>query len=95
MNTTFVSYKNSVKHLILTDYYSILQIKLTYEEKVNTLFYQILTFIIYVKMLRSHIRTINLKYQLQHEMKNFNYQMDYILHQIFKIFLDSIKLKIF
>ena len=46
-------------------------------------------------MLRSHIRTINLKYQLQHEMKNFNYQMDYILHQIFKIFLDSIKLKIF
>ena len=26
-------------------------------------------------------------YQLQHEMKNLNYMMDHILHQIFKIIL--------
>ena len=34
-----------------------------------------------------HIRTINLKYQLQHGMKNLNYLMDHILYQVFKIIL--------
>ena len=28
-------------------------------------------------------------YQLQHEMKNLNYMMDHILHQIFKIILSK------
>ena len=27
---------------------------------------------------KSHIRTINSKYQLQHGMKNLNYQVDHI-----------------
>ena len=30
---------------------------------------------------------INLKYQLQHEIKSFNYLIDHILHQIFKTIL--------
>ena len=33
---------------------------------------------------KSHTKIINLKYQLQHEMKNLNYLMGYILYQIFK-----------
>ena len=36
------------------------------------------------KNIKSHIRTINLKFQLQHGMKNLNYLMDHILYQIFK-----------
>ena len=40
------------------------------------------------KILKSHIRTINLKYQLQHGMKNLNYLMDHILYQIFKFILN-------
>ena len=35
---------------------------------------------------------MNLKYELQHGMKNLSYQMDYILYQTFKIIL-SISLK--
>ena len=31
---------------------------------------------------------INLKYQLRHGMKNFNYLMHHILYQIFKIILN-------
>ena len=31
------------------------------------------------------IRTMNLKYQLQHGIKNLNYLMDHILYQLFKI----------
>ena len=37
--------------------------------------------------------TINLKYLLQHGMTNFNYQMDHILYQIFKITLSIFKKK--
>ena len=37
------------------------------------------------KYKKSHIRTMNLKYQLQHGIKNLNYLMDHILYQIFKI----------
>ena len=40
------------------------------------------------KNIKSHIRTINLKYQFQHRIKNLNYQMDHILYQIFKIILN-------
>ena len=38
--------------------------------------------------MKSHTKTINLKYQLQHEMKNLNYLMDHILYQIFNITLN-------
>ena len=40
------------------------------------------------KKLKSHIKRIILKYQLQHGMKNLNYLMDHILYQIFKINLN-------
>ena len=41
----------------------------------------------YTKKNHSHIRIINLKYQLHHGIKNLNYLMYHILYQIFKIFL--------
>ena len=34
------------------------------------------------------LRTINLKFRLQHRMKNLNYLMDHILYQRFKIILN-------
>ena len=46
----------------------------------NILLYQILVFSIHGKMQKSHIRIINLKYQLQHGMKNLNYLMDHVLY---------------
>ena len=36
-----------------------------------------------------HIRTTNLKCQLQHGMKNLNYLMDHILYEIFKFILNT------
>ena len=36
---------------------------------------------------KAHIISINLKFQLQHDMINLNYQMDHILYQIFNIIL--------
>ena len=39
------------------------------------------------KIYKSHTKIINLKYQLQREMKNLNYLMDHVLYQIFKIIL--------
>ena len=48
------------------------------------LLYKTLAFTIYGK---SHTKIINLKYQLQHKIKNFNYLMYHILYQIFKIIL--------
>ena len=45
--------------------------------------------IIHEKISKSHIVTINLKYQLQHGIKNLNYLMDYILYQIFKIIFNT------
>ena len=39
------------------------------------------------KNIKAHIRTINLKYLLQHEVMNLNYQMDHIQYHIFKIIL--------
>ena len=40
------------------------------------------------KNIKSFRRTINLKFQLQREMKNLNYLMDHIVYQIFKIILN-------
>ena len=47
--------------------------------------YQILASTIHGKISKNHTRTITLKYQLQHGMKNLNDLMDYILYQIIKI----------
>ena len=57
------------------------------------LLYQTLTFTIHREIKStishiSHIKVLNLKYQLQHGIKNLNYLMDYILYQIFKIILN-------
>ena len=38
------------------------------------------------------MKTINLKYQLQHGIRNLNYVLNYILYHIFRIIL-SISLK--
>ena len=38
--------------------------------------------------IKSYIRTISLKFQLQHGMKNLDYLMDHILYQIYKIILN-------
>ena len=43
------------------------------------------------KKTKNHTKIINLKNQLQHEMKNSNYMMDHILYQIFKIILNISK----
>ena len=40
------------------------------------------------KNIKIHVRTINIKYQVQHEMKNLSYLIDHILYQIFKIILN-------
>ena len=44
-----------------------------------------LSITIHGKILKSHAKIINLKYQLQHGIKNLNYLMDHILYQIFTI----------
>ena len=52
---------------------------------INMLFYQIFKKIKRKKIRAINLRTMNLKYQLQHGMKNLNYLMDHILDEIFKI----------
>ena len=52
------------------------------------LLYQTLAFTINGKTLKSDTKIINLKYHLQHGMKSWNYLMDHILYQIFKIILN-------
>ena len=48
------------------------------------LLYQILAFTIHEKILKSHTKTINLKYLLRHGMKSLNYVIDNIFYQIFE-----------
>ena len=75
MNSIFMNSENS-----RTSKYHVLILKLTDKidlrtgEK-NVLLYQILVFTIHGKML---IIIINLRYQLQHGIMNFNYLMDHI-----------------
>ena len=51
------------------------------------LLYQILAYTIHGKIQKNDTKTINLKYQLLHGMRNLNYLIDHILCQIFKIIL--------
>ena len=62
--------------------------KIDLRRKDKYIVYQILAIIIHGKILKSHIRMINLKYQLRHGMNNLNYLMDNILYVIFKIILN-------
>ena len=72
MNAIFMNSKNSK----ISDPYRLL-LNLTdkkdLKEKINRLLYQILAFTIHRKMLKSDIKTINLKSQLQHGIKNLNF----------------------
>ena len=43
------------------------------------------------KNIKSHIRTINIKHHIQHEIEKVNYLMDHILYQKFKISLNIVK----
>ena len=82
MDTIFTNSKNSKtsdSHRLLLN----LTDKINLKKAINILLYQILAYNIYGKIQKSLIRTINLKYQLRHGMKNFNYLMDPILYQIF------------
>ena len=89
MDTTFINSGNSET----TDLHRLLlnitnKIDLVNKlETVNRLLYQITAFTIGEKIYKSHTKTINLKYQLQHHVKNFNYLMHHNLHPILKIFL--------
>ena len=58
------------------------------KEVINMLLYKILAFTIHRKIQKSHTKIINLKYQLQLEMKSLNYLMDHILYQILKAILN-------
>ena len=53
------------------------------------LLYQVLASNIPGKIKVSHIKAINLKYQLQHGMINLNCLMNQILYQIIKIILST------
>ena len=46
------------------------------------------TFTIHGKIFKTSCKNTNLKYQLQHGMKNLNYLIDHILYQILKITLN-------
>ena len=76
MNTIFMNSKNtktSDPHRLLLS----LKDKIDLRRKKNILLYQILVFTMQGKILKSHVRIINLKYLLQHGMKNLNYSMNH------------------
>ena len=87
MHTIFVNFKNSKSFdpyrllFNLTDKINLKRSD-TYVALTN------LAYIIHGKLLKILIRTIHLKHQLQHEMKNLNCLMDHVLYQIFKIILN-------
>ena len=89
MDTKFVNSKNSKtsdSHRLLLNLTDKINLKKGY-----MLLYQILAFTIYGKIQKSHIRTLKLKFRLQHGMKNLNYLMYHNLHQIFKFILNLCK----
>ena len=54
---------------------------------INILLYQILACTIHEKIQKCHTKTINLKYQVQCEMKDLSYFTDHILYKIFMVIL--------
>ena len=71
MDTIFTNSRN-VKHSILIDYYSILQIKQSYREEINMLINQILAFTMYGIYENNNTEIIDLKYQFWYGMKSLN-----------------------
>ena len=55
---------------------------------ISVFLYQILAYTVHGKIQKSFMRKINLRYQLQHWMKNLDYLLDHILYQIFKTILN-------
>ena len=51
------------------------------------LHYQELVFTTHVRILNSHIKTLNLKYQEQHRLKSLNFLLDIIPYYTFKTIL--------
>ena len=82
MNTIFMNSRNSKisnPHRVLLN----LTDKIDFKRKNRYIVLSNLTFTLNEKIQKSHMRRINLKYQLQSGIKNFNYLMDYlILYQI-------------
>ena len=88
MNTIFMNYKNSKTsdpHRLLLNFTD--KIYLKRKEKYIVLS-NLSIYFTWKKHKKSHIKTTDLKYQPQYGMKNLNYLMDHICHQIFKIILN-------
>ena len=84
MNTIFINFQNSKgsePHRLLLNLADKIEV-------VSMLLYQILFFTTHQKILKSHTKIINSKYQLQHGMKILICLMDSILYHIFKIILN-------
>ena len=87
MDTIFMNYENSRT----SDHHRLLinltdKIDLTRKDK-----YVVSSNLsIYYTWKKIHTKVINLKYQLQHGMKNLSNLMDHILYQIFKIILNMV-----
>ena len=67
-----------LKLLIFIKCYITTQIKKTSEEVERMFHFQTLPLTVHGNIWKAHIKTTNLKYLLQHEMIDLNYQMDYI-----------------
>ena len=89
MNTIFVNSKNSK-----TSDPDRLCLNLTYKINLTSDKYlALLSLSMYyiwrnIKKSYKNIRTLNLKYQLEHGMKNLKHLVDHILYQIFQIILN-------
>ena len=87
IGTTFMNYENSKtsdRHRLLLNHSD----KINFKRSDKYVALSNLSIYYTWKNMKSHTKTINLKYQLQHEMKNLNYLMDHILYQIFNITLN-------
>ena len=92
METIFMnsrSSKTSDFHRLLPNLLEKINLKIDVIEVIDMLLHQILAYIIHGKILKSYIKIINLKYQLQRRMKNLNYFMGRILYQKLKTILST------
>ena len=78
MNTIFMNSENSKTADSYRLLFSLLDKINFFKKMINMLVCQTLVFTIHGKKLKSHIKIINLKYQLQHGMNSLNYLMDHI-----------------
>ena len=89
MNTILMNSKNSKSydpHTLLLNLTDKINLKRNYKYVALSNFNMCCT---WKNIKKSHIRTINLKYQLQHGV---NHQMDHILYQAFKVIFKQDKI---